>query len=411
MTIDYKAKYLKYKKKYIDLKNLHGGTNKKKEIRTDIQSVLNNDPEKTDVYWYMKGVTNAEVRLLAEALKNNTHVDRINLSNNSKITDENMALLTEVVEKSNIIVNIGLHATSVSDAKKLLIYAELVKNTVKQLDDDNLEFVSWFMMEIDDAQIRQLLPGLTKSIMLEKLLLTFNSKITDAIIPELLKAVKSSYVYTVDLDDTGVTASNIDKMRNILQINKVLFDVKNNNPEMIQVDWKNKNVGNFDVLRLAKAMQNNTNLQTIDLYNNREITDEIMPELIGAVQNSKVVSIWFNNITIEDDKKQEINNALAYNARQRIRDNDRALKSLNWANMNITDEQVIVLAEGIKNGRRIKNINLTSNKGITDASMPALLDAVQNSKVVYIHLYDTGVTKAKQEKMTAIVFSRQDKKR
>jgi len=79
--------------------------------------------------------------------------------------------------------------------------------------------------------------------------------------------------------------------------------------------------------------------------------------------------------------------------------------------MNITDEQVIVLAEGIKNGRRIKNINLTSNKGITDASMPALLDAVQNSKVVYIHLYDTGVTKAKQEKMTAIVFSRQKNKR
>eukprot|EP01048_Picozoa_sp_COSAG05_P025148 COSAG05_NODE_6257_length_990_cov_2.012346_1_plen_82_part_10 len=69
----------------------------------DIRKVKGNDAGLEEVDWEGSGVTDAEVEGLAEALKGNTVVQRVDLWGNSGVTDASMAALKAGLKESGVV--------------------------------------------------------------------------------------------------------------------------------------------------------------------------------------------------------------------------------------------------------------------------------------------------------------------
>ena len=133
----------------------------KEEKAEDIRKVKGNDAGLEKVNWFDSGVTNAEVEGLAEALKGNTVMQRVDLSYNDGVTDASMAALKAGLKESGV-VGVSLNRTGVSGGEKRAVAAVFAQNAVRRVkgNDAGLKEVNWVNSGVTDAEVEGLVEAM-----------------------------------------------------------------------------------------------------------------------------------------------------------------------------------------------------------------------------------------------------------
>ncbi len=108
----------------------------------------------------------------------------------------------------------------------------------------------------------------------------------------------------------------------------------------------------FDMLRTTNSF-----IKDIDLNGNKQINDECMKSVGEYIKSNKFIE----EISLENNK--------------------------------ISDAGIEILAPYLDGNTTFKRFDLTWNEGITDKSIPLLVNMVESSHIENIRLYGTSITK------------------
>lgn len=122
----------------------------------------------------------------------------------------------------------------------------------------------------------------------------------------------------------------------------------------------------------------------IDSLSGNDITSNGATLLFDMLKGCPAVSTIYLNKNNLDDK-------CMHSMGQLIKERG-AIKSISLWNNQLTNEAIFILEPYLKGNRRLKDINFSCNKGITDASYNVLLDVIFNTGLDDIFLMGTMVT-------------------
>ncbi|CAF1493107.1 unnamed protein product [Adineta ricciae] len=163
------------------------------------------------------------------------------------------------------------------------------------------------------------------------------------------------------------------------------------------IELNSLNITDDDVSYIVnKIIKKNKRCQSLSLTNN-EITSNGIQILINSlVKNSKITHLNLSSNPLGDQAIEFINQLIASN---------RTLYHLSLADTNITDIGFRELIQALSsNSSSLRTLDLRSNKSITDASIPFLIQMVDRNQTLSAcrldncQLTEQGLNQLKEEK-------------
>jgi len=127
------------------------------------------------------------------------------------------------------------------------------------------------------------------------------------------------------------------------------------------------------------------------LWNNK-ITSKGASLLFNALKEynkSIVEKIYLSGNELDDDCMKSLGEFIK---------NNQTIININIG-YKITDKGIEILLPYLIGNITIKKINIYGNKGITDKSVPLLIEIIQKSNIQDINIYETSITEVEREKI------------
>ena len=224
---------------------------------------------------------------------------------------------------------------------------------------------------ITDEGVKQLSNALVNNnCQLSRLNLAGNN-ITDEGVKQLTNALVNN---NCQLSNLNLTANHI-RDEGVKQLSNALV---NNNCQLSSLNLAVNNITDEGVKQLSNALvNNNCQLSSLNLKGNN-ITAEGVKQLSNALVNNNCqlssLNLERNNIT--DEGVKQLSNALVNNNCQ--------LSSLDLRENNITDEGVKMLSNALVNNNKLRRLDLSYNRKITNEAEKQIQQANPNCKVTII---------------------------
>ena len=106
--------------------------------------------------------------------------------------------------------------------------------------------------------------------------------------------------------------------------------------------------------------------------------------------NSVVSYLYLSHNQIDDECMKQLG--------EYLQDKEH-IEILELGDTKITDKGVEILSEYLIGNITLKELLLHGNKGITDASVPYLVEMINKSCIVRINLYETSISEEKKQKI------------
>ncbi len=110
--------------------------------------------------------------------------------------------------------------------------------------------------------------------------------------------------------------------------------------------------------------------------------------------NSVVSKLSLENNKIDDECMKQLGECL--------QDNEY-LEILNVNNNKVTDKGIEIISEYLIGNTKLKELYLNSNEGITDVSVPYLIDIAMKSYITKMDLEFTSISEEKQQETTELL--------
>ena len=332
-----------------------------KEIADACRRLQQNDPTMTELHLAYKKIGNKETKAIAQALKMNTMLQRLDLYNN-QISDDGAKALAEALKMNTVLQRLGLGRNQISDDGAKALAEALKMNTVLQ----------WLYLagnQISDDGAKAIAEALKMNTVLQWLYLNDN-QISDDGAKALAEALKMNtvlqllYLYNNQISDDGAKA-----LAEALKMNTVLLGVAIGGNQISDDGAK----------ALAEALKMNTVLQLLYLYNN-QISDDGAKALAQALKMNTVLQrLYLNDNQISDDGAKALAEALKMNT---------VLQWLYLAGNQISDDGAKAIAEALKLNKTLDWLYLGRNQ-ISDEGAKALAEALKmNTVLQQLYLYD-----------------------
>jgi Ran GTPase-activating protein (RanGAP) involved in mRNA processing and transport len=313
-------------------------------------------------------ITNNELESIGSVI-NNINLIEIDLSYNN-IGDEGMLYLTSLIKKKNSIKRLNFHDCHLE--KSFDSIAELIKeNTITHLDisgnapnddaikrlsqalKDNTSLISLNMggNELTDAHIEDI----TKSLVHHKTLTRFSifgskiDKVGGEAIAHLIKINRS--ITALNLQNSNIEAKTFVIIAEALMENKFINE--------IDLSW-NKIFENNSLEVLAKLIEKNNTLVTLNLNNNRVNTNEDFDLFIEAITNSRLETLYIGSFFNKTKNVKKFLEALK---------NNKSIKKIDLSDNHIDYEATKVLAELLLVNTTLKEIYLYGAKTGTSGTI------------------------------------------
>lgn len=223
---------------------------------------------------------------LAKALHQNTNINQLRLQHNRKITDEDLAVLEEVLATASCGVTEVLCATGTStSAAKANALSQIIDMRRLRSNDPDLTEITWRGRESSDLE------GVAKRRGL--------SLVTKDGAVELMRQSSAIVISTHIL------------------INRRTCKL------------------------LGEALRGNTHLRVIDLGNTPQLNDTGGAHVAEALSETNVVRVWMAQTALTDDLKQRIGRCCVENALRQLSQNDPDIVALNWFDLILTDQDIL----------------------------------------------------------------------
>ncbi len=85
-----------------------------------------------------------------------------------------------------------------------------------------------------------------------------------------------------------------------------------------------------------------------------------------------------------------------------VQDNQH-LKILNISGNKITDKEIEIISEYLIGNTKLDDLDLGGNKGITDVSVPYLIEIAEKSCITEVYLQYTSISYAKQQEIEELL--------
>ena len=256
-----------------------------------LSNALVNNCKLSSLNLRLNNITDEGVKQLSNVLvNNNCKLSSLNLATNN-ITDEGVKQL------SNVLVNNNCKLSSLHLAANN-ITAEGVKQLSKALVNNNckLSSLNLWRNNITDEGVKQLSNALVNNnCKLSSLDLGLN-KITDEGVKQLSNALVNNNckLSTLNIVSNNITAEGVKQLSNALVNNNCKLSsldlmannitdegvkqlsnaLVNNNCKLSRLSLLNNNITDEGVKQLSNALVNNCKLRSLNLYGNKEITNE-----------------------------------------------------------------------------------------------------------------------------------------
>ena len=156
-----------------------------KEIADVCRRLQQNDPTMTELRLGNKKIGNKETKAIAQALKMNTMLQRLDLDGN-QISDDGAKALAEALKMNTVLQRLYLNDNQISDDGAKALAEALKMNTV-------LQWLFLGLNQISDVGAKALAQALKKNTMLQQLYL-YNNQISDDGAKALAEALKMNTV-------------------------------------------------------------------------------------------------------------------------------------------------------------------------------------------------------------------------
>ncbi|XP_073670413.1 uncharacterized protein [Paramisgurnus dabryanus] len=316
-------------------------------------------------------VTDEGCAALASALRSNTHLRDLNLSNNN-LRDSGVKLLSDVLKNPNCkLEKLRLSYCYVTDEGCAALTSALISNShLRDLDlFDN--------KQIRDSGVKLICDGLKNpNCKLEKLTLSYCG-VTDEGCAALASALKSnSHLRDLNLTENNLSDSGV----------KLLSDVlKNPNCKLEKLGFKDCDVTDEGCAALASALRSNPHLRDLDLYYNK-LRDSAVKRLCDGLKNPncKLEKLKFKDCDVTDEGCAALASALRSNSH---------LRDLNLPHNKLRDSGVKRLSDGLKNPNcKLETLRL-KDCDVKDEGCAALASVLRSNPS---HLRDLDLSQNKQ---------------
>lgn len=223
-----------------------------------LNKLRENSPTIKKLYLFSESLTCEDIRLLADAIKNNTYLTELGLNNN-KFKDDGLRALSDALPFS-VITFLDLSANSFTNKGLIYFFQKLNTTSIRNL---NLQF-----NKIDSIGIEALAKALTNNTRLIQLNINHN-EFNDTSAISLIQSLNSNYLQQLFMAKNNLTDSFGNELANLLK----------NDTSLVLIDVSYNQLTDQSVSQMAIALRANSHLTTLLLKKNK-IENITLNELI-----------------------------------------------------------------------------------------------------------------------------------
>lgn len=308
----------------------------------DLGRCTANDPSFTCLDWSDVRLDAADVKLLATALLDNTHLLTLTVRYGIYMTNRAAEQLESALMRTRIVRAIVLGRSYAHNGRRVVrdfnantntrLRSHCVANAARRAieNDHALTEIDWSNMSLEDEDICTLAASLMSNTELQRICLSNNRGISDRAVANLASAIATCACLRVEIDGCHrVSRAAATALRRVC-VSNACSRVKAGDIRLAEVNWSNTDADDDDVAMLAAALEGSSKVNSISLAHNRSISDAGANALQSMLQHCNVVAIALDVTSVGEQLKTEIRRLCVNNAARRIAANDRDLVELDW---------------------------------------------------------------------------------
>ena len=314
---------------------------------------------------------------ISTALKNISSIKVLDLTNNN-IPEEVADELSAAIRANNSLEKLRLNGNHLGSSTIKIVNALKDISTLKEI---------W----LDDNQNRseELAPALTstitKSKLLERLLLSDNNLNDDGVIKIAHSLCKHSKLKCFNLRNNNITEEAAEALASIISSNTGLEELYLANNQL-----------QLGVIKISTALKNISSIKVLDLDNNN-IPEEVADELSAAIRaNNSLDKLWLSDNHLGSSTVMIVNALKDISTLKEI--------SLN-GNQNRSEELAPALTSTITKSKLLERLLLSDNNLNDDGVIKIAHSLCKHSKLKCFNLRNNNITEEAAEALASIISS------
>lgn len=110
---------------------------------------------------------------------------------------------------------------------------------------------------------------------------------------------------------------------------------------------------------------------------------------------SKLIKLFLDDNLLDDECMNMLGEFIEYS---------ETIETIRFLKNKITDKGIEILSEYLIGNISLKTLNISGNKGITDKSLPYLIDIAKKTSITSINLFLTSLSKESQTEINKLVI-------
>ena len=308
----------------------------------DLRRCKANDRDFRNLDWSDVRLDAADAKLLAAALENNTHLQKLSVRYGVYMSNSAAEQLERALTRTRVVRAVVSGRSYSHNGRRVVRDFQANANAgLRRLcvanaawraatNDRAMDAIDWSNMGLEDDDILRLAPSLSGNMALQRISLSNNRFLSDQAVTKLASALESSACLRVDIDGCHHISQPAATALRRVWVSNTCQRVKAEDSALAEIDWSNTEADDEDVCMLAAALCSTCKVNTLTLAHNRLISDAGARALQSVLQHCAVVVVALDVTSVGEPLKAAIRQLCVANAARRISANDPGLVELDW---------------------------------------------------------------------------------
>jgi hypothetical protein len=330
------------------------------------------------------GLNDEHVKELAGALRSNRHTRSLNVWGNDGITDVGAEALLDLLIDNSVLERINLDITSVSEANRHRVQAELLQRCFATVSADNPDHKYAHTLDLSrrdlrDYDIEQAAVVLRGNPFVTSLALWGNPRVSDRGLTHILDLLQTkASLSSVSLEGTAASAEmqrDIAARINQSRCHKALSQAVD--PRVSLVNLADSSLTDAGLSELARLLPGNMTLATLLLTGNPHITGGCLDKLLTALDEVPfLTSLAVDTKAFNGERGARVRRWKIERITKCILTNAETCTKVDFTTCPLRDSEWPAVLEALRANSTVVSLNLGASK-LSVSSVQGLLEVIQ----------------------------------